>query len=647
MSKRANMEDVYPLSPTQEGMLFHTLSDPRSGMYVGQFGFRVAADLDADAFARAWQGVVDRHPALRTGFAWERVATPLQVVVRAAALPFRSEDWRGDAPETRAAKLEAFLRADREEGFDLRRAPLMRLALFRLGDAEYQVVWTHHHMILDGWSLGRVYRDVLALYPAYVEGREARLPRPRPYRDYIAWLRERAPEPAEHFWREALAGFSTPTPLGIGRPSEAASAGASEAGRRALLLPREATAAVQALARRGRITTGTVVQGAWALLLSRYSGEEDVVFGTAVSGRPAGLEGVEEMVGLFVATLPLRARVLSDATVLEWLECLHRWQAEMREHEHAPLVRIQGWSEVPRGLRLFDSVVALQNHPVASSTSPEGLRVEEVWGLQTNDAPLALTVSPVGEETRLECTYHSGRFRADEVERALEHLGAVLEALAAGPGERLGGVSLLRSAERAELLAAGSPAPAEFPVHPPLHRLFLEQAARRPGAVALTCGDERVSYAELDRRSARLAGALRRRGVDPETRVALCAERSVDLVVGILGILRAGGAYVPVDPGYPAERIAYLLEDSGCAAVLAQESVRTRLAPARAEVLALEEVLAEGAEGDTAPEVEADPGNAAYVIYTSGSTGRPKGVVVTHASVVRLFDATRAWFGFD
>ncbi|HEV2149995.1 MAG TPA: condensation domain-containing protein, partial [Longimicrobiaceae bacterium] len=432
MSKRTIMEDVYPLSPAQEGMLFHAISDQGSGVYVGQFGARLATGLDVDVFERAWRGVVERHPVLRTGFVWEKVDAPLQVVRREAALPFRHEDWRGVDEEEQARRIAEYLRADREAGFDLAQPPLMRLALFRLGDAAHQLVWTHHHLVLDGWSLANVYREVLALYEAGLEGRQARLGHPRPYRDYIAWIKRQDLAGAERFWRGELAGFSTPTPLGIGRAAVGDAEARMEAGRCSARLSPPATAALHALARRGQVTANTAAQGAWALLLARYSGEEDVLFGTSVSGRPPELEGMEEMVGMFVGTLPVRVRVPPDAPVLAWLERLHRRQVETREYEFSPLVQVQRWSEVPRGRPLFESFLSFQNYPV-DPTARDRFGVKDMWGLESDDYPLSVTVSPSGEEMLLDCTFHDARFRPDEVGRVLEHFRNLLESLAAGP----------------------------------------------------------------------------------------------------------------------------------------------------------------------------------------------------------------------
>ncbi|HET7461932.1 MAG TPA: condensation domain-containing protein, partial [Longimicrobium sp.] len=346
------IEDLYPLSPMQEGMLFHTLASDEGGVYVGQFGFTLRGELDARAFTRAWEGVVERHPVLRSVFAWEKVEKPLQVVRRRVPLALHTDDWRGLAGDERERRFDAYVAADRERGFDPARPPLMRVALFRTAEREHRVVWTHHHMLLDGWSLGLVYADVLALYQAHRDGAAPRLPEPRPYRDYIAWLQRQDRAKAEAFWRAELAGFAAPTPLGIDRPAAAPVSGDGWI-KRTLEAPR--VAAMLETARRLAVTPNTLVQGAWALLLSRYSGESDVVFGATVSGRPAELEGVEEMVGNFINTVPVRARVDGAQTVERLLAELQRKAGEAREHEHAPLASVQGWSEVPRGRPLFES----------------------------------------------------------------------------------------------------------------------------------------------------------------------------------------------------------------------------------------------------------------------------------------------------
>ncbi|HEU0079335.1 MAG TPA: condensation domain-containing protein, partial [Longimicrobiaceae bacterium] len=372
------VEDVYALSPTQEGLLFHSLAAPGEGAYVGQFAFGLEGELDPDAFERAWRGVLERHAALRTGFAWEGLDSPVQVVRRGVRLPVHREDWRGLPDVERAARRAAYLRADLARGFDVAEAPLTRLALFRVADRRWELVWTQHHLVLDGWSLPLVLRDVAALYGASLEGRPAELPPVRPYRDYVAWLRTRDRAEAERFWRGELAGFRSPTPLG----TEPAGAPAPGHARETLRLAPDAAWRIAAAGRRLGLTANTLVQGAWALLLSRYAGEDDVVFGAALSGRPPEVEGVEEMVGLFINTLPLRARVSPGERVEPWLRALQERGAALREHQHTPLTEVQRWSGVPAGTPLFESLLVFENYPVPEALGGGGARQVRVEALE-------------------------------------------------------------------------------------------------------------------------------------------------------------------------------------------------------------------------------------------------------------------------
>ncbi|RMF32481.1 MAG: non-ribosomal peptide synthetase, partial [Chloroflexi bacterium] len=342
MSKR-NIEAVYPLSPMQQGMLFHSLYAPESGVYVEQLSCTLRGDLDVPAFRRAWQRVVDRHAVLRTSFVWKQLDKTLQVVHRQVTIPLEQQDWRGLSPAQQQARLDAFLQQERRRGFDLSHPPLARLALMRTAEDAHIFVWSHHHILLDGWSLPLILGEVFALYEAFRQGRDLYLKPARPYRDYIAWLQRQDLAEAEAFWRETLAGFTAPTPLVVDRPVEAGEAHKEAYGVLESHLPATTTATLQALARQHRLTLSTVVQGAWALLLNRYSGEDDVVFGATVSGRPPDLPGVETMVGLFINTLPVRARIRPETPVVEWLRRLQAQLAAMRQYEYSPLVQVQEW----------------------------------------------------------------------------------------------------------------------------------------------------------------------------------------------------------------------------------------------------------------------------------------------------------------
>jgi amino acid adenylation domain-containing protein/non-ribosomal peptide synthase protein (TIGR01720 family) len=636
------VEDVYPLSPAQEGLLFHSLYAPQSGIYVVQLSCRIER-MEAGPFKQAWQAVVDGHPILRTSFAWEGLPEPLQVVRRDVELEWREEDWRALTPAEQDRRGEELLRQDRERGFDLGRAPLLRLALFRTGADACQLLWTYHHLLLDGWCTSLVFKELFAFYDSFRRGETPRLERPRPYREYVAWLRRQDRGQAEAFWRNALQGFSAPTRLGR-------EAGPEEGqGEEVLHLSRKSTEALEDLARRLQVTLNTVLQGAWALLLSRYAGEDDVVFGATVAGRPADLTGAASMLGLFINTLPVRVLVRPQQRAAELLKTLQQQQAEARQYEHSSLVDIQGWSEVPRGTPLFESLLVFENYPVDQSVRKQAGQTLGISAVRSHDRtnyPLTV-VAVAGAELQVCFDYERGRFETGRVSGIARHLGNLLAGIAANPEALLMDLPLLSSAESRELLAAANAVPIEHPAARCIHELFAEQVERRPDAVAVVFERAQLSYRELDHRANRLARRLRRLGVGPEVCVALCLERSLELVVALLAVLKAGGVYVPLDPDHPEERLGYILKDSGACMLLTQARLLARLPDMQGPVLCLDRdwSLIAGEEAPQ-PSVESSPDHAAYIIYTSGSTGRPKGVLVTHRNVTRLFLATEDRFLF-
>ncbi|BBA33066.1 putative linear pentadecapeptide gramicidin synthetase LgrB [Methylocaldum marinum] len=644
------VEDIYPLSSMQQGMLFHTLHVPESGLYFEQLSGILDGDLDVAAFERAWQYVLERHPSLRTGFLWEGLDEPLQVVRSNVTLSWHHEDWREISPSEQPERLEAFLAADRARGFELGQAPLMRCALLRIAEAKYYFVWSYHHLLLDGWSLPRVLGEISACYAAYSRGQAPQLSYARPYRDYIAWLQRQDLEQAERFWRETLQGFTAPTPLPIGRSETGRRLDATAYDEQTLKLSAALTGRLQALARAHRLTFNTLVQGVWALLLARYSGEADVLFGATVSGRPAELAGVEDMVGLFINTLPVRVRVPAEADVLPWLAQLQAQQAERDQYAYSPLVEIQGWSDVPRGIPLFESLVVFENYPIEAALAEQAHEVQtrEVRTVERTNYPLTLVAALVGSELSLKVVHDAERFEAATIIRLLTHAETVLGGMAANPEQRLSELPLVPDAEAHQLLVAWNATDTEYPKDRCIHQLFEARAETTPDAVAVVFEDQVLTYRALDARANQLAHHLRTLGVGPEQRVGLCLERAPDLVVGLLGVLKAGAAYVPLDPAYPRERLAFMLEDAAVSVLLTQARLRESLPETSVPVLCLDQAWATMAQRpDSAPVSGVGPENLAYIIYTSGSTGKPKGTLIEHRQVTRLFDATEAWFGFD
>ncbi|MEP6487764.1 amino acid adenylation domain-containing protein [Microcoleus vaginatus GB2-A3] len=632
---KSNVEDFYPLSPMQQGMLFHTLYSPNSGVYFEQLTCTLRKLANAQAFKQAWQQVTDRHPILRTSFVWEGLKEPVQVVYRQVQLPWEEFDWQDLAPAAQQQQLETFLKSDRDRGFDMRQPPLMRMTLIKLAKDTYYFIWSHHHLLLDGWSNPTILTEVFDFYQAFLNGEQLSLPRPRPYRDYIVWIQQQNLSEAESFWRQRLQGFTAPTPLPIERDFGSA-AGEESDREQQILLSVATTAALRSLARQQQLTLNTLVQGAWGLLLSRYSGEEDIIFGTVVSGRPPDLAGVESMVGLFVNTQPARVKIRPKDSLLSWLKQLQDRQIEARQYEYSPLVEVQRWSEVPRRLPLFDTLVVFENYPLESSLQKrvQNLEIESVLSFEKTNYALTLTVVP-GEELALKIGYSSNRFEDAAIARMLGHLQTLLEGMTANPERKLSELPLLSAAERQQLLVQWNDTQADYPKNSSIHELFAAQTERTPDAVAAICENEQLTYRQLNAKANQIAHYLQSLGVKPEVLVGICLERSLEMLVAILGILKVGAAYVPVDPAYPQERRSFMLADAKVPVLLTQKNLLETLPQNSAKVVCIDAEWKEiSRQSDRNPAVKVEAENLAYVLYTSGSTGTPKGVLGTHRGTV-------------
>ncbi|HKG80043.1 MAG TPA: condensation domain-containing protein, partial [Pyrinomonadaceae bacterium] len=426
-----NLEDVYPLSHMQQGMLFHNLYAPKSTTYFLQLGCTFNGILDIDAFSRAWRGVIARHPILRTAFVWEGFEQPLQVVCTDAKLLLDQVDWRDLTPLEQEEKFEILLKEDRRKGFDLTKAPLMRFKLIRTADQSYYFTWSRHHLLMDGWSLPLILREVFALYGAHLKGADIKLEPGRPFRDYIAWLNEQDMQATENFWRDTLRGFTAPTAIGNSL-SRSNQAGAEESfGEFRRQLSAEATQEFQSYVRRQQLTLNTLLLGVWGILLSRYGGTSDVMFGTAVSGRPPSLPGVESIVGVFINMLPLRAVLSGETSLTEWLRQLQQQQMEMQQYEFTPLVQIQNWSDLARGLPLFESILIFENYPMEEvlDSSREGtLAISNLHSFDRNNYPLNWLIMP-GPELLLRLIYNQAQFDSAFTAKMLEQFETVLNLL--------------------------------------------------------------------------------------------------------------------------------------------------------------------------------------------------------------------------
>lgn len=632
-----NIADIYPLSPLQQGMLFHSLYAPNSGVYIVQMSYEIWGSLDTIAFEQAWQNVLNRHTILRTAFVWEKLEKPLQVVGRSVKVAIEYLDWRGISKFR--LQLANFLKNQRYLGFNLSKAPLMRLTLIQKAENVYQFIWCYHHLLLDGWSIPLLIKEFLAFY----QGKNLDLEPSRPYRDYISWLQQQDSAKAEQFWQENLKGFTVPTSLGISKYTNNIESPNNLYKEQQHQFSSEFTTEIQTFARKYQLTLNTLIQGAWALLLSCYSGENDVVFGTTVSGRPGALVGSEGMIGLFINTLPVRVETRHGVS-LPWLKQLQNQQIERQQYEYSSLVNIHQVSEVPRNLPLFESLVIFENYPIEPALKQSFLEIRNIHTVEQTNFPLTL-YAMVNPQLTLKILYDDGRFESDSISQMMGHLETILLGIGRQPEEKLSEISLLTQSEQ-EIFREWNNTQTEYPQELCFYQLFERQVEKTPDAVAVVFEEEILTYGELNEKANQLAHYIqqcrdaRSHVSTTEFLVGIYLERSLEMVITLLGILKSGSVYVPLDPTYPRERIAFMLQDSGCSILVTQQKFLTTLPNHSAQIICIDsdwEGIAQQSDFNLSHQIQSE--NLAYIIYTSGSTGQPKGVQILHKALVNFLTA--------
>ncbi|OCR26281.1 peptide synthase [Pseudomonas syringae] len=638
----AAIEDVYPLTPMQEGLLLHTLLEPGTGIYYMQDRYRINSEIDPQRFAQAWQAVVARHEALRASFCWDSGEQMLQIIHKPGATRIEFVDWSAEPEQGHEERLQTLLKSEREAGFDLLHEAPFHLRLIRIGAGRYWFMMSNHHILIDAWCRGLLMSDFFEIYTALGEGREAALPAPPRYRDYIGWLQRQDIAQSKHWWRANLLGFERTTFIPVDRPllrEHAGHSGGMIVGDRYTRLDAQDGLRLKDLAQRHQLTVNTFAQAAWALVLRRVCGERDVVFGVTVAGRPVDMPHMQRTVGLFINSIPLRVSLPADdesRSVLDWLHGLLDSNLQLREHEYMPLVQIQECSELPKGQPLFDSLFVFENAPVEVSVldRAQSLSASSDSGRTHTNFPLTAVCYP-GDELGLHLSFDQRYFDGETVERLLGEFKRLLLALADGIQGTMADLPLLADTERQFLIENCNRSEHDYPLEHGYARLFEAQVEAHPQRIAATCLERKWSYQDLNRHANRLGHALREAGVHIDQPIALLAERGLDLLGMILGSFKAGAGYLPLDPGLPDQRLSGIIEQSGTPLLVCTAAYREQAlgllegfsCAGKPRLLVWEEVQ-QDSHSVLNPGIYSGPDNLAYVIFTSGSTGQPKGVMV-------------------
>jgi amino acid adenylation domain-containing protein/non-ribosomal peptide synthase protein (TIGR01720 family) len=676
---RGAIEDVYPLTPMQEGLLFQSLLDEGSRVYFLQLSYRMAGPLDVDRFRAAWDEVARRHAVLRGSIVHEGVDRPLQVILADRRPEIRFEDLSRVAAGEQAQRVEACRRLDMERGVDLQREPLMRMAILRLGTGVHHVIWSYHHVLLDGWSLGILYREFQEIYRALASAEPPAVPAPHAFAEYLRWLLRQDDGAARAYWTGYLADHAPASLVDQLAGASVGAAGAEATGELTARLDRDVTRKLGQTAAAAGVTLNTVIQALWAVLLARYTGSSDVAFGAVVSGRPSALPGVEDMVGLFINTVPVRVRIDEGEPVIDFLRRLQREAVAAEPFHFFPLAEVQA---LQPGDQLFDHLLVFENYPLESDAgaAADAIRIEAFEAHDRTHYDLDLTIVP-GDSLEIRFSYRPGRLDAQAVKRLAGHLTDLASAALERPDQPVSRLRCLSINEEAALLGVGRGPQIAYPVERPIGLLFEAQALAAPQAIAARHGGRELTYAALNARANRIAHWLREAGVGRGDIVGLVERRGLDLFAAMLGVLKAGGAFLPIDPEYPADRIRFMLEDSGVTTVVtrgpaeagphdsawpaeagphdspwpAEAGPHDSAWPAEAgphgsagpreagprsqahgphvRVLDLDGRDLAARPATNLPSVNG-PRDVAYLLYTSGSTGRPKGAQVRHDGAV-------------
>ena len=640
MPQQPEIQDIYPLSFMQEGMLFHSLYDEQSRAYFEQASFTIHGQLDLERFQKSMDAVFDRYDIFRTAFIYKNVAKPRQVVLKQRHCPIHIEDISHLNERDKEHCTEAFKEQDKSKGFDLQTDVLMRISILKWAPDHYVCIWSHHHILMDGWCLGIVIKDFLHIYQALGKGQLPDLPPVQPYGTYIKWLMQQDREEAAEYWKKRLQHFEKSTPL----PKRTDQIPNGTLQQITFAIPEKETAELQKIAAASGATLNTVFQALWGIMLQKVNRSSDAVFGSVISGRPSELKDVENMVGLFINTIPIRAQ--SDS--LSFSDLVRRMQKDMNEAEaysYFPLYDIQAQSALKQ--ELIDHIIVFENTPTQQEIeelnqagsfdfSVKDFEMEEVTNYSCS-----VKVIP-GRTLYVRIHFQTSAYQPSMMSEIKDYLLHMVSDVISDPSLPVSKMTLLDEDKTRKIVSQNNRTVSVSPEAPTLHGLFERQAAVTPERLAIRFSGGSLTYAELDMYASRLAAHLAARGVTNESIVGVLSERSPDMLIAVLAVLKAGGAYLPLDPAYPKERLSYMLKDSGASLLLTQPGCSAPNFSGETLEVDMTSLASEKAENHEF--TPADGGSLAYVIYTSGSTGQPKGVAVEHRQAVSFLTGMQHQF---
>ncbi|MEC1183419.1 non-ribosomal peptide synthetase [Bacillus altitudinis] len=633
--KRDQVQDMYYLSPMQEGMLFHTLHHQEKGFYVEQMDMNVKGTLRYDLLEKSMNIIVERYDIFRTVFLHEKVKRPVQVVLKNRPFQLDVVDIQDLSESEQLERIDRFKQKDQLRGFDLSKDLLMRASVFKTGPSSYRWIWSYHHILLDGWCFGLVVQELFAIYHALLHDIPYRLEPVKPYKEYIQWLEKQDKQASLEYWTQSLAGFEGQSTFKEQRKQT----NEHELGEIEWAMSKEETAALSELALQQNATLSSALQSAWSILLSRYQRSNDVLFGTVVSGRPSDLAGVDRMVGLFINVIPRRIQLTDQMTFRSLLSETQQQSLSAEPHQYIPIYDIQAKAGQQQ---LIDHIVVFENVPAAKKDEQEsllGFTVEDMNVYEKSNYDLNLLASP-GEQLQLKLAFNQRAFDPAFVRKLKDQLTLLIKGTIKHPDQSVHTLTLVTKQEKQRMLEEWNAPELE---HDQLYltKWFEHNVRKQPNAVALSAGDHTMTYAELNEQANRLARHLQKNGVGHQTVTAILAERTPELIVSLLAVLKAGATYVPIDPDYPESRIQYMLKDSGATHLLTHSSFISQTRSLAFDGTYLfaddQEILLMSSENLP---LEAGLNDTAYIMYTSGTTGQPKGIMTTHSNIARVVKNT-------